>query len=266
MSEKEPAVLFHQDGPIATLTLNRPRALNAFDSESIHLLTEYLEKVAEDSEVRVVILTGTGRAFCAGGDLRAIREASQATEASLEKGLAELAAVFHQGIRTIRRMKKPVVAALNGITAGGGLSLALACDLRVMAASAMMRQAYTSNGLCVDGGGTWTLPRLVGMARALEMTLLDDPIPAEKALALGLTSRIFPDEEFVVSVAALATKLAAKPVGSLGLVKQLIDTSFETELEPRLREEEQGIASQAASPEGQEGIAAFLEKRKPRYI
>lgn len=265
MSEREPAVLSHQEGPVATLTLNRPRALNAFDIESIYLLAEHLERIAEDASVRVLVITGSGRAFCAGGDLRSIRKATEGSGGDMEQGLEDLAAVFHRGIRAIRRMPKPVLAACNGVTAGGGFSLALACDLRVITASGVMRQAYTSNGLCMDGGGSWTLPRLVGSARALEMALLDDLVPAEQALAYGLVSRVFPDESFADEVAALARRLAAMPVGSLGLVKGLIERAFETDLETRLGEEERGIAAQASSPEGREGIAAFLEKRKPEY-
>ena len=167
---------------IAKIALNRPEAYNAFDYELVSQLANQLTTLAGDDNVRGVVITGKGKAFCAGGDLK------WALGSPARPGAAfhTLASQFHLAILEIRRMKKPVVAAVNGVAAGGGFSLALACDFRVMEKSAVLRQAYTSNGLCIDGGGTFTLPRLVGYARALEIAAFDEPISADQALSWGL--------------------------------------------------------------------------------
>lgn len=263
MSEDTSPVLYAVEGPVATLRLNRPRALNAFDADTIRLFGEHARAAAADASVRVLVVRGSGRAFCAGGDLAALKVASAG---EVGASLHELAGLLHEGIEALYTMEKPVLAAVNGAAAGAGFSLALACDLRVMAASAFFQQAYTSNGLCVDGGGTYTLPRLIGQAKALEFALLDPRVPAEEALRLGLASAVVADEDFDAEVDALATKLAGKAVGALGRVKRLVQTSLEADLVTRLGEEQAGIVAQATGPEGQEGIAAFLEKRKPRFL
>jgi 2-(1,2-epoxy-1,2-dihydrophenyl)acetyl-CoA isomerase len=175
---KEPAVRVERAEDTAWITLNRPRVFNAFDEAMLHEMWEALRGVTLDRRVRVVVLRGAGPAFCAGGDLRAIME--HFPEAPGD-GFHRLAAVFHQCILELRQMPKPVIAALHGPAAGGGFSMALACDLRLMAESAVLRLAYTSSGLCVDGGGTFNLPRLVGTAKALELALLDGKIDAETA-------------------------------------------------------------------------------------
>lgn len=262
MSESEAPVLLEVDGPLATLTLNRPKALNAFDVPTVELLAGHLERLGEDPAVRVVMLTGVGRAFSAGGDLRAIH---QATGGGVAEGLKGLAGIFHRSVLAIRSMSKPVLAVLNGVTAGGGFSLALACDLRIMAASAFMQQAYTSNGLCPDGGGTWTLPRLVGMAKALELVMLDPRLPSAECLRLGLCSEVIPDPVLRERAREIALALAAKPAGALGRTKALLAAAERTDLAEQLRQEELAIAAQAAGPEGQEGMAAFLEKRPPQF-
>ena len=168
-------------GEIALVLFDRPKAFNAFDLDAITVFAEHLINLSGDDTVRGVVISGEGTAFCAGGDLKWV--------ASWPNGYASafhnLAARYHQAILEIRRMRKPVIAAINGIAAGGGFSLALACDFRIMAKSAVMRQAYTSNGLSIDGGGTFMLPRLVGMARALEITAFDRPISAETGPEMG---------------------------------------------------------------------------------
>jgi 2-(1,2-epoxy-1,2-dihydrophenyl)acetyl-CoA isomerase len=169
------------EGRVAVLMLNRPAAFNAFDLDMLTVFADSLTTLASDDAVRAVVISGEGKAFCAGGDLKWALSYSRGPAAAFH----ELAARFHVGIVEIRRMTKPVIAAVNGAAAGGGFSLALACDFRVMAETAVLKQAYTSSGLSMDGGGSFTLPRLVGFARALEIAAFDPVIPAAQALAWG---------------------------------------------------------------------------------
>jgi 2-(1,2-epoxy-1,2-dihydrophenyl)acetyl-CoA isomerase len=222
-------------------------------------LAEALKPGAKDDSVKGVLITGKGKAFCSGGDLKWI---SQQTE---EAGsvLYRLAPQFHMSIIEIRRMEKPVVAAINGIAAGGGFSLALACDFRVMGQSANMRQAYTSSGLSIDGGGSFALPRLVGLARAMQIMAFDDPISSAQALEWGLVHKIVPDNEVLSESVAMLNRLTKTSLHSFAWSKKLMTNSFNTTLETQLELERQGISDCAAHPDGQEGIKAFVEKRKP---
>ena len=185
---EEPLKLECTDG-IAGIRMNRPKAYNAFGLEMVRLLAERLAGLSRDPLVRGVVITGEGNAFCTGGDLKWISQSGRA----YGEAFHSLAAVYHQAILEIRRMPKPVVAAINGLAAGGGFSMALACDFRVMETSALLRQAYTSNGLSIDGGGSFALPRLVGLARAMEIAVLDRPITAEKALSWGMVTEVVED-------------------------------------------------------------------------
>jgi len=162
-------------------------------------------------------------------------------------------------------MGKPVVAAINGIAAGGGFSLALACDFRVMAESAVLRQAYTSSGLSIDGGGTFALPRLVGLARALEIAAFDQPISSSKALEWGLVTRVVPDDKVIEESLSMLEGLAKSALHSFAWSKRLLTESFNHTLETQLELERQGISDCARHPNGQEGIKAFVEKRKPVF-
>ncbi len=177
----------------------------------------------------------------------------------------ELAAYVHVCVIEIRRMRKPVIAAINGVAAGGGFSLALACDFRVMAASARLKQGFTSNALCIDGGGTFTLPRLVGLARALEIAAFDEAIPAETAHAWGLVTRVVNDEAVVAEAVGMAKAVAARSLHAFGWTKQLLTNSSETALEAQLEHERQGLIACVSHPDGVEGMTAFLEKRPPVY-
>lgn len=248
-------------GEIAVIMLDRPKAFNAFDLDAITVLADHLINLAADDTVRGVIITGQGRVFCAGGDLRWVNSWPQGPAAAFHN----LAARYHQAILEIRRMRKPVIAAINGLAAGGGFSLALACDFRVMAESALLRQAYTSNGLSIDGGGTFTLPRLVGMARALEIASFDKPIPAKQALRWGLVTKVVADAKVLDEATKMAEDLAERSLQSFGYSKQLIADSFEHELEHHLELERAALRSCAAHPDGLEGLTAFVEKRKPAF-
>ncbi len=255
------AVLLKREGEIAHLVLNRPDAFNAMNLDLLNGFVDPLISLAVDDSIRAIVITGQGRAFSAGGDLKWALGHPEGSVA----GLHILAGRLHQGIVEIRSMSKPVIAAVNGIAAGAGFSLALACDFRVMAKSARFLQAYTSNGLCIDGGGTFTLPRLVGMARALEIAGFDQPIPADQALAWGLVTKVAEDGRVVEEATAMASQLANRSLHSLGLSKRLFNESFHTSLEAQLEKERAGIRACAAHADGQEGMQAFAAKRPPVF-
>ncbi|MBM4445815.1 MAG: enoyl-CoA hydratase/isomerase family protein [Chloroflexi bacterium] len=250
-----------QDNRIAKLILNRPAVFNAFDHDMIEHFTRHVVALAVDNTVRGVVISGEGKGFCAGGDLKWVSEFPLGPSAAFHK----LAASFHQAILEIRRMPKPVIAAINGAAAGGGFSLALACDFRVMARSATLRQAYTSNGLCVDGGGTFTLPRLVGLARALEIVGFDAPISSEKAVAWGLVNKVVDDGQALEEAMNMAHELSKGSLNSFGWSKQLLTDSFNSAFETHIERERFGLRSCAEHPDGKEGLKAFVDKRKPVF-
>jgi 2-(1,2-epoxy-1,2-dihydrophenyl)acetyl-CoA isomerase len=254
-------VLTQQRGNILQITLNRPDAYNALNLEMMKMLEDALSSAATARSVKGVLLTGNGKAFCAGGDLKWISRQTEDARSVLRR----LAPQFHLSITEIRRMEKPVVAAINGIAAGGGFSLALACDFRVMAESAALRQAYTSSGLSIDGGGSFALPRLVGLARAMEIMAFDNPISSARALEWGLVTSVVPDNEVVSGGLAMLDELAKTALHSFAWSKKLMTNSFTNTLETQLELERQGISDCAAHPHGQEGIRAFVEKRKPSF-
>ena len=254
-------VLSHQQGEILEITLNRPEAYNALNLDAMVNLSDTLASAATDDSIKSILITGKGKAFCSGGDLKWISQQTADASSTLHK----LAPQFHIAITEIRRMGKPVVAAINGIAAGGGFSLALACDFRVMAESAVLRQAYTSSGLSIDGGGTFALPRLVGLARALEIAAFDQPISSAQALAWGLVTKVVPDEKVIEDTIFMLEGLAKSALYSFARSKHLLTDSFNNTLETQLELERQGISDCARHPDGQEGIQAFVEKRKPVF-
>ena len=245
---------------IATILLNRPASYNALNRGTVHELCDALLQVSSDPEVQGVVITGAGKAFSAGGDIRGVMDHPTGPPAAFN----ELAAYVHVCVIEIRRMRKPVVAAINGVAAGGGFSLALACDFRVMAASARLKQGFTSNALCIDAGGTFTLPRLVGLARALEIAAFDEPIAADQALAWGLATRVVPDARLLEAALAMARTLAQKSLHTFGHVKTLLTDAFDTPWEAELERERRGLAACAGHADGLEGLHAFVEKRTPR--
>lgn len=254
-------VLTEQHGPILEIALNRPEVYNALSLDVIVGLSDALASAATDETIRGVMITGKGKAFCSGGDLKWISQQPGDAGSTLHR----LAPQFHIAITEIRRMGKPVVAAINGIAAGGGFSLALACDFRVMAESAVLRQAYTSSGLSIDGGGTFSLPRIVGLARALEITAFDQPIQAAQALEWGLVTKVVPDAEVRNEALSMLEGLAKSALHSFAWSKRLLTESFTNSLETQLELERQGISDCANHPDGLEGIRAFVEKRKPVF-
>jgi 2-(1,2-epoxy-1,2-dihydrophenyl)acetyl-CoA isomerase len=245
----------------ALLTLDRPEAYNAFDLDMIREVADILIQLAMDQKVIGVVISGEGKAFCAGGDLRWISQYGERHGPAFH----ELAARYHQAILEIRRMPKPVAAAINGLAAGGGFSMALACDFRIMEASAVLRQAYTSNGLSIDGGGTYSLPRLVGLAKALEIAAFDPPIDAEKALSWGLVTEVVDDGNARSRAIEMIQGIQKGSLSSFAASKKLMTDSFNTPFETQLEKERNLLAWAADRPAGREGIAAFLEKRRPFF-
>ena len=254
-------VLTQRHGSILEISLNRPDAYNALDMEMMKQLGEALSFAAVDDSTQGVILTGKGKAFCSGGDLKWISQQAENAGSVLYR----LAPQFHLSIVEIHRMAKPVVAAINGIAAGGGFSLALACDFRVMGQSAVLRQAYTSSGLSMDGGGSFALPRLVGLAHAMEILAFDEPISPARALEWGLVTKVVPDDQVPGEAIALLERLLKTSLHSFAWSKKLMTDSFYNTLETQLELERQGISSCAAHPEGKEGLRAFVGKRKPDF-
>ena len=247
------------DGPIATLTLDRPAALNALTVPVKIALRETLEALAGDRDVRALVLTGAGRAFCAGQDLA---ERDEPDAAPLEVEVRER---YNPIVRAIRSMGQPVIAAVNGVAAGAGASLAFACDLRIAAEEARFVLAFGRIGLVPDSGATWFLPRLVGPAKAAELALVGDPVDAAEALRLGLVSRVVPGDRLMTEARALAGRLADGAPLALALTKEALGRSATIGLDEALEGEAklQGIAG--ASSDHAEGLAAFREKRSPRF-
>jgi 2-(1,2-epoxy-1,2-dihydrophenyl)acetyl-CoA isomerase len=247
------------DGPVATITLDRPEALNALTVPVKVALREALESIAVDRSVRAVILTGAGRAFCAGQDLA---EREQPDAAPLEIEVRER---YNPIIRALRSMGQPVIAAVNGVAAGAGASLAFACDLRIAAEEARFVLAFGRIGLVPDSGATWFLPRIVGPAKAAELALVGDAVDAAEALRLGLVSRVVPGDRLMAETRAIADRLAEGAPLALSLTKEALQRSLTIGLDQALEGEAklQGIAG--ASADHAEGLAAFREKRSPRF-
>ena len=250
-----------RDGQIGVVLLNRPHVLNAFDLDMLKEFLAGMMSFATDDAVRGVVLSGKGRAFCAGADLKMALHAPQGLPPVFHEGAARL----HQVILEIRRIKKPVIAAINGIAAGAGFSMALACDFRVMARSAAMQLGYPSSGLCIDGGGTFNLPRIVGLARAIEIAAFDRPIFSEQALAWGLVTTVVEDGQALEEAVSMSRELADRSLNSFGWSKQLLTDSFNTAFETQIERERLGLCSCAEHPDGVEGIQAFVDKRKPVF-
>ena len=255
-------VLDYHDN-LAIITLNRAEVYNAIDLPLCVALKTCLAELAQDDRVHAVILTGNGPAFCGGGDLRFALAANPATPGD---SFMTLTGPLHDAILTLRTMSKPVVAAVNGVAAGAGMFLALACDLRVMADTAYLKQSNTSHGLSLPAGGSFVLPRLVGLARALEIVMLDEPIAAERALQLGLATRVVPRAVLMDEAHLLAARIARMPLAALGRVKRLMNDSYWSTLEEQLQAERLDLAASANTAEGREGITAFLQKRQPDFV
>ena len=247
---------------VATVCIDRPAAMNALDLATKVALRDGLADVAADPEVRCVVLTGTGRAFCVGQDLRE-------HVANLEAGSGELATTVREHYNpiatTLATMDKPVVAALNGVAAGAGMSFALAADFRVMADTASMTTAFAGIGLSCDSGASYWLPRLVGPARAKDLLMLPRSVPAQECLDLGLATQVVPADELEGAVAELAGRLAAGPTLSYAAIRHLVATSPVADLADALAAEEGLMASTGASEDHRGAVRAFVAKERPVF-
>jgi 2-(1,2-epoxy-1,2-dihydrophenyl)acetyl-CoA isomerase len=264
MSEYE-TVNVHREGAAATIELNRPETLNAWNAQLGHDLLAAVTAVAEDDAVRAVVLTGAGRAFSAGADLRDLSGREERTPEGVPNVRRVLTERYHPIITTIRTMPKPVLAAVNGPAVGIGLSLALAADLVIAAESAYLLLAFVNIGLVPDGGSSLFVPTRIGFARATEMAMLGERIPAAQALDWGLVNRVVPDDALAGEVAALRDRLAAGPTRSYAGSKRQLNHWLYARMEDQL-ELEAGIQQEmVGSPDFAEGVAAFIEKRPPTF-
>ena len=256
-------LLYETKDRVATLTLNRPDRLNALGGTLREDLTAGLQRAIDDPDVRAIVITGAGKGFCAGGDVKAMQEANQAHRA---RPLADRVAPSRD--RTVLLMRdspKPLIAAVNGAAAGAGMNLALACDIRIGSSTARFSQAFVRRGLHPDWGGTYFLPRVVGMAKACEMIFTGQIIDADEALRLGIVSAVYPPERLLAATHELATKIAAGPPTSIRLARRALYRNQEADLRSALEFETfaQNICSE--TEDAREGIAAFVEKREPRF-
>ncbi len=256
-------VLCTVDGGVATLTLNRPQVLNALITPLLAELRARLEVIAGDDTIRAVVLTGAGRGFSSGADLSAALSTPDGARPDVQRLLRES---YHPVILALRRLPKPVIAAVNGPCAGAGMSLALACDVVLAARSATFLQAFSKIGLIPDAGSTWLLPRLAGESRARAMAILAETIDAERAVAMGLAWRVVADDALAAAALDLARTLAARPTRAIALIKQALDTSPTQALPDQLETEATLQAIAAGSEDFAEGVAAFLGKRQPRFV
>jgi 2-(1,2-epoxy-1,2-dihydrophenyl)acetyl-CoA isomerase len=248
---------------VATVTLNRPDKLNAFDAEMHEALAAALDGAAREKRIRAVLLTGAGRGFCAGQDLSA-RRALIESGARLDLGEG-IERYYNPLVRRLRALPKPVVCAVNGVAAGAGANLALACDIVIAARSASFIQAFARIGLVPDTGGSWFLPRRVGEARARALLLLGDKVGAEEAARWGMIWRVVDDAALMDEAAALARRLARAPTRALGLTKRALLASGANALDAQLDLERDLQREAGAGEDYREGVAAFLEKREPRF-
>jgi 2-(1,2-epoxy-1,2-dihydrophenyl)acetyl-CoA isomerase len=246
-----------REGAVLTITLNRPDVLNALDA-AMHAGLASALREARDREVRAVVLTGAGRGFCVGQDLTEFRE-------SPGDIATRLRANYHPNVLAIRALEKPVVAAVNGAAAGAGLSLACACDLRVAADSATFVPAFINVGLVPDSGGSFFISRLLGPARAFEWMTSGRRLSAAEAHAFGLVTEVVDADDLPARAAALARDLAAMPTRGIGMTKRLFDRAPTASLDEQLEFEAQLQAAATQTADFREGVAAFLEKREPRF-
>ncbi len=251
------AVEFVLDGGVLTVTLNRPEVLNAFNA-AMHEALGLALKEARDPKVRAVVITGAGRGFCVGQDLREFKEESGDVAARLRMQ-------YHPNIVALRSLEKPVIAAVNGPAAGAGLSLACACDIRIASDQASFVPAFIDVGLIPDSGGSFFVTRLLGYARAFEWLTSGRKLTAAEAHAWGLVSEMVEHERLRDRTAELATTLAAMPTRGIGMTKRLLDRASTAALSEQLELEAQLQAAATASEDFKEGVAAFLEKRGPRF-
>ncbi len=254
-------LLFDVRDNVAHITLNRPEAANAINLELAKDLLYALMQCEEDPLIRAVLISGAGPMFCAGGDLKSLADKDE----NISHHLKELTTYLHVAMSYLVRMDPPAVAAVHGSAAGAGMSLACACDMVLAAESAGFTLAYTRLGLTPDGGATYTLPRLVGLKRTLELALTNRLLSAEEALNWGIVTRVVPEIELIKEATELAMRLAAGPTKAFGATKRLLQSGLADSFEGQMKNESRSISELARTEDGHEGISAFLGKRKPKF-
>ena len=252
-------IQFEKIGAIGKITLNRPDKYNAFVRGMALELQKKLDECRSDETIRCIIISGSGKAFCAGQDLK---EATDPNGPTIEEIVQQH---YNPIIKKIREIEIPVIAAVNGVAAGAGANVALACDIVVAAKSASFIQAFSKIGLIPDSGGTYFLPRLIGIQKAAALMMTGEAVSAEKAEALGMIYAVYEDSEFETSAMKLADTISSMPTKGLGYTKKLLSQTFNNSLEDQLSLEAETQALSASSKDHQEGIKAFMEKRTPQF-
>lgn len=259
MSTKYNCILYEKSGNVTTITLNRPDVFNAFNDEQSYELQDALKTAKKDEETRVVVLTGAGKAFCSGQDLKAI--------AGTEKRsfIDSLHKRYNPIIREMRNMPKPIICKLNGVAAGAGCSLALASDFIVASENASLIEVFINVGLVLDSGSSFFLPRLVGSARAFEMSTMGSKISGKQAFEWGMVNRCVPHDQLDEETGKIVEYYANAPTKAIGLMKKMLNRSFSSDLETMLEYEAYCQETAGSSADNKEGVKAFIEKRKPQF-
>ena len=252
-------VLFNKENGVGYITLNRPDKYNSYNRDMAIALQGYLDDCAKDDEIRCIYLTGAGKGFCAGQDLS---EASNPTPEDFGRIIDEC---YNPTILRLRTIEKPIIAAVNGVAAGAGANIALACDIVLAAENASFIQAFSKIGLIPDSGGTYFLPRLVGMGRAAALMMTGDKVSAPDAAAMGMIYKYYPDATFSEESKKMAAMLAQMPTKGIGLTKRLLNQTFNNSLPQQLAAEKENQVQAGSTYDFREGVQAFLEKRKPVF-
>lgn len=252
-------LIYEKTGGVAWITLNRPDVFNAFNDEQSYALQDALKAAGRDEEVRVVVLTGAGKAFCSGQDLKAIAGAkNRSLRDSIDKR-------YNPIIRAMRDMPKPIIGMINGVAAGAGCSLALSCDFIVASEKASFIEVFINVGLVLDSGSSYFLPRLVGSARAFEMSTMGSKVSAQQAFQWGMINRICPEDQLKTEVEGVAAYYEKAPTKAIALMKKMLNKSFHSDLETMLQYEAHCQEIAGNSDDYKEGVEAFNEKRKPDF-
>lgn len=265
-------LIFEVNGPVARITLNRPEVRNAFSDEMLRLWVEALIEAQDRQDVRAIVVTGSGSAFCAGGDVKSMAKgngfltnAEQTDQAEVVELKNSLWKKVHRVALTLQDVDKPVIASINGAATGAGLDMALLCDLRIAADTAMFAESYVNIGLVPGDGGAFLLPRLVGLSKALELLWTGDAFDAEEAERIGLVNKVVPEVELETATAELANKLSAGPPIAMALIKRAVFQGLNSDLRTALDSISSHMAIVTQTRDYKEGLEAFLEKRKPDF-